>query len=100
MRRTGDNSTTQPTKTYKAPEKKKRDMPMKKVSRVIDVQKKNNQVKNNFTGPVTDPRACFNRSIWSPSINRQQLPLGKANLRLGEFDESTPEPPMETTLTA
>ena len=55
---------------------------MKKVSRVIDVQK-NNQVKNNFPG-VPDPRACFNRSTWSPAINMQQPPLVTAHLILGD----------------
>ena len=44
----------------KAPERKIRKMPAKKVSRVIDVQK-NNQLRYIFTGvPETDPRACFN----------------------------------------
>ena len=57
---------------------------MKKVSRVIDVQK-NNQVKNNFTGvPDTDQRACFNWSTWSPAINMQQPPLVTAHLILGD----------------
>ena len=55
---------------------------MKKVSRVVDVQK-NNQMKNNFTGvPDTDPRACFNRSTWSPTVNLQQPPLGTSHLIL------------------
>ena len=59
-------------------------MPMKKVSRVFDVQK-NNQVKSNFTGvPDADPRACFNRSTWSPEINMRQPPLGTSHLKLGE----------------
>ena len=59
-------------------------MPMKKVSRVIDVQK-NNQVKNNFTGvPDTNPRAYFNRSTWSPAVNLQQPALGKSHLILGD----------------
>ena len=51
-----------------SPGKKNKGKPMKKVSRVFDVQK-NNQVKNNFTGvPDADPRASFNQSTWSPAI--------------------------------
>ena len=62
MTRTEVSDSTLPTKSSKVPGRKIREMPMKKVSRVIDVQK-NNQVKNNFTGvPDTDPRACFKRS--------------------------------------
>ena len=57
---------------------------MKKVSRVFDVQK-NNQVKNNFTVvPDADPRACFNRSTWSPATNMQQPPLGTSHLIPGD----------------
>ena len=57
---------------------------MKKVSRVIDVQK-NNQLKYNFTGvPDTDPRACFNRVTSNPAVNLQQLPLGISHLVLGD----------------
>ena len=53
----------------RAPERRIRKMPAKKVSRIIDVQK-NNQLKYNFTGvPETDPRACFNRATWSPAGN-------------------------------
>ena len=57
---------------------------MKKVSRVFVVQK-NNQVENDFTGVLdADPRACFNQSIWSPTINMQQSPLGTSHLILGD----------------
>ena len=57
---------------------------MKKVSRVIDVQK-NNQLKYSFTGvPNTDSRACFNRSTWSPTVSLQQLPIGTSHLILGD----------------
>ena len=57
---------------------------MKKVSRVIDVQK-NNQLKYSFTGdPDTDSRACFKRSTWSPAVNLQQPPLGTSHLILGD----------------
>ena len=57
---------------------------MKKVSRVIDVQK-NNQLKYNFTGvPDMDPRACFNRVTSNPAVNLQQLPLGTSHLVLGD----------------
>ena len=60
IRKMGADSVTLPAMTSGAPERKIREMPMKKVSRVFDVQK-NNQVKNNFTGvPDADPRACFN----------------------------------------
>ena len=68
----------------RAPERRIRKMPAKKVSRIIDVQK-NNQLKYNFTGvPETDPRACFNRATWSPAVNLQQLPLGTSHLILGD----------------
>ena len=68
----------------RAPERRIRKMPAKKVSRVIDVQK-NNQLKYNFTGvPETDPRACFNRATWSPAVNLQQPPLGTSHLILGD----------------
>ena len=63
IKKTGVDSVTLPAKTAGAPERKTRNLPMKKVSRVFDVQK-NNQLKNNFTGVTeADPRACFNRSI-------------------------------------
>ena len=63
-------------KTSRAPERKIREIPMKKVSRVFDMQK-NNQVKNKFTGaPDVDPRACFNRSTWSPAITCNNRRLG------------------------
>ena len=84
MARTRVSDTTLPTKSSKVPDRKIREMPIKKVSRVIDVQK-NNQVKNDFTGiPDTDPRACFNRSTWSPAVNLQQPPLGISDLILGD----------------
>ena len=80
----GIDSGMLPKKTSRALERKKREMQMKKVSRVFDVQK-NNQVKNNFTGvPEADPRACFNRSNWSPAINKQQPPHGTSYLILGD----------------
>ena len=57
LKKTGVDSVTLPAKTSRAPERKKRELPMKKESRVFDVQ--------NFTGvPDADPRACFNRSTW------------------------------------
>ena len=84
MTRTVVSDTTLPTKSSKVPDKKIREMPMNKVSRVIDEQK-NNQLKYNFTGVRdTDSRACFNRSTWSPAVNLQQLPLGTSHLILGE----------------
>ena len=65
-------------------ERKVRKMSAKKVSRIIDVQKKN-QLKYNFTGvPETDPRACFNRATWSPAVNLQQPTLGTSHLILGD----------------
>ena len=39
MTRTGVSDTTLPTKSSEVPDRKIREMPMKKVSRVIDVQK-------------------------------------------------------------
>ena len=84
MTRTGVSDTTLPTKSSKVPDRKIREMPMKKVSRVIDVQK-NNQLKYSFTGvPDMDSRTCFNRSTWSPAVNMQQPPLGTSHLILGD----------------
>ena len=84
MKRTGVSDTALPTKSSKVPDGKIREMPMKKVSRVIDVQK-NNQMKYSFTGvPDTDSRACFNRSTWRPPVNLQQPPLGTSHLILGD----------------
>ena len=81
MTRAGVSDTTLPTKSSKVPDRK---IPMKKVSRVIDVQK-NNQLKYSFIGvSVTDSPACFNRSTWSPAVNRQQPPLGTSHLILGD----------------
>ena len=68
----------------KAPERRIQKMPVKKVSRVMDVQK-NNQLRYNFTGvPERDPRACFNRATWNPAVNLQQPPLGTSHLILGD----------------
>ena len=70
--------------SLRAPERRIRKMPVKKVSRIKDVQK-NNQLKYNFTGvPETDPRACFTRATWSPAVNLQQSPLGTSQLILGD----------------
>ena len=83
MARMGASDTKLPVKNSKVPGRKIRYMPTKKVSRVIDVQK-HNHLKYNFTGvPETDPRACFNRSTWSPAVNIQQPPLGTSHLILG-----------------
>ena len=68
----------------RAPERRIRKMPAKKVSRIIDVQK-NNQLKYNFTGvPETDPRSCFNRATWSPAVNLPQPSLGTSHPILGD----------------
>ena len=84
MKRTGVSDTTLPTKSSKVPDRKIREVPMKKVSRVIDVQK-NNQLKYSFTGvPDTDLRACFNRSTWNPAVNLQQRPLVTSHLILAD----------------
>ena len=85
MRSTGADTTTRQTKTTSnVPDRTIRKMPMKKVSRVFDVQKKN-QVKNKFTGvPDTDMRACFDRSTWISAMNMQQTPLGTSHLNLGD----------------
>ena len=84
MTRTGVSDTTLPAKSCTVPDTKIREMPVKKVSRVIDVQK-NNQLKYSFTGvPDMGSRACFNRSTWSPAVNQQQLPLGTSHLILGD----------------
>ena len=64
------------TTTEKASNRKIREMPMKNVSRVFDIQKKN-QIKNSFMGiPNTDMRAIFNRSTWIPAMKLQQPRLG------------------------
>ena len=82
--RQGVSDTMPPMGSSKAPERKIRRMPAKKVCRVIYVQK-NNQLRYNFTGvPETDPRACFNRTTWNPAVNLQQPPLGTSNLILGD----------------
>ena len=84
MTRTGVSDTALQTKSSKVPDRKIREMPMKKVSRVIDVQK-NNQLKYSSMGvPDTDSRACFNQSTWSPSVNLQQPPFGTSHLILGD----------------
>ena len=84
MTRTGVSETALPTKSSKVPDRKIREVPIKKVSRVIDVQK-NNQMKNSFTGvPDTDSRACFNRSTGSLAVNLQQPPLGTSHLIQGD----------------
>ena len=51
MTREGVCDRTAPMGSSKAPERKTRKMPAKKVSRVIDVQK-NNQLKYSFTGEI------------------------------------------------
>ena len=82
---TGADTTTRPMKTSKIPHKKIREVQIKKVSRVFDIQK-NNQVKNLFTGVLdTDMGACFNRSTWSPVVNMEQPPLGISHLILGDI---------------
>ena len=84
MTRTGVSDTTLPTKSSKVPDTKIREMPMNKVSPVIDVQK-NNHFKHSFTGvPDTDSRGCFSRSTRSPAENLQQPPLGTSHLILGD----------------
>ena len=82
MTREGVSDRTPPSS--KAPERKIRKMPAKKVSRVIDVQK-NSRLRYSFTGvPETDPSACFNRATWNPAVNLQQPPLGTSHLILGD----------------
>ena len=84
MARTGVSNTTLRTKSSKVPERKIREVPMEKVSQVIDVQK-NNQLKYSFTRvPDTDSRACFNRFTWSPAVNLQHPPLGTSHLMMGD----------------
>ena len=84
MTRDGVSDAMLATKNSNVPDTRKiRKIPVKEVSRVIDVQK-NNQSKYSFTGvPDTDSRACFNRSTWSPAVNLQQPPLGASHLILG-----------------
>ena len=83
MTKDGVSNATSSTRSSRIPDRKIRQMPARKVSRVIDVQK-NNQLKYSFTGvPDTNPRACFNRSTWSPAVNLQQPPPGTSHLILG-----------------
>ena len=84
MTREGVSNATSSTTGSMVTDRKIREMPAKKVSRVIDVQK-NNQLKYSFTGaPDTDPRACFNRSTWSPAVNMQQPPFWTSHLIMGD----------------
>ena len=84
MTKRGVSDTTLPMRSSKVPDREIRKMPAKKLSRVKDVQKKN-QLKYNFTGvPEADPRACFNRATWNPALNLQQPPLGTSHLILGD----------------
>ena len=84
MIREGVSKATSSTRSSRVPDRKIREKPANKVSRVIDVQK-NNQLKYSFTGvPNTDPRACVNRSTWSSAVNMQQPPLGTSHLILGD----------------
>ena len=88
MTREGVGNATSSTRSSRVPDRKIREMPAKKVSRVIDVQK-SNQLKYSFTGvPDTDPRACFNQSTWSPAVNMQQPPLvGTNNISISSDEE-------------
>ena len=82
--RPGMNDVTPLKGNSKILERRVQKMPAKKVSRVKDVQK-NNQLRYNFTRvQETDPRACFNRTTWSPAVNLQQPPLGTSHLILGD----------------
>ena len=84
MTREEVSNATSSTRSSRIPDRKIREMPARKVSRVFDVQR-NNQLKYSFTGvPDTDPRACFNRSNWSPAVNLPQPPLGTSHLILGD----------------
>ena len=79
MMRMGVSDTMLPKKSSKVPDRRIREVPTKKVSRVIDVQK-----NNQSTGvPDTDSRACFYRSTWNPAVNLQQPPLARPHLILG-----------------
>ena len=78
--REGVSNATSSTRSSSVPDRIIREIPAKKVSRVIDVQKKN-QLKYSFTGvPNTDPRACFNRAAWNPAVNLQQPQRGTSHL--------------------
>ena len=80
----GVSNATLLARSSRVPARKIREMPVKKVPRVVDVQK-NNQLRYNFTGvPEMDPRACFNRATWKPAVNLQQSPLGTSHLILGD----------------
>ena len=92
MTREGFSNATSSTRSSRISDRKIREIPAKKVSRVTDVQK-NNQLKYSFTGvPDTDPRACFNRSTWTAAVNMQQPPLGTSHLILGDqLGQSAPK---------
>ena len=84
MTKRGVSDTTLPMGSSKVQDRKIRNMPAKKVSRVRDVEK-NHQLKYNFAGvPEADPRACFNRATWNPAVNLQQPPLGTSHLIVGD----------------
>ena len=70
MKKTGAATTaTKPAETSKVSGRKMREMPLKKVSRVFDIQK-DSQTMNSFTRvPYMDMPACFNQSTWSPAMN-------------------------------
>ena len=63
MKKPGAANATKPAETSKASDRKIKEMLMKKVSHVFNIQK-NNQVKNSFTGfPETDMRAFLKQSM-------------------------------------
>ena len=84
MTKKGVSDATLPMGSSKVLDRKIRKMPVKKVSRVMDVQK-NIQLKYYFTRvPKADPRVCFNRITWNPAVNLQQPPLRTSHLILGD----------------
>ena len=69
MKKTGAATATKPAETSNVSGRKMREMPLKKVSRVFDIQK-DSETMNSFTRvPYMDMPACFNQSTWSPAMN-------------------------------
>ena len=84
MKRTGADNTTLPTKTSEVPDRKKRVMPMKNLSRVLYVQK-NNQVKNTlqeFRIRIREPASIDRLGVRQK--NMQQSSLATSHSILGD----------------
>ena len=71
VKKTGFATTMMSGKTSN---RKIRQLPMKNLSRVLEIQK-NNQIKNSFTGvPKMDMRTCFNRQFGASDKHAAAAP--------------------------